>query len=131
MSGNCWKTLEISRRRALPGGAVDVERGRWGKDGGGAAGLGGLGAEVAGDVFFLGADLLLGLDFEVAVEGSAVAAVGGVPEAAGEGGAVVGDGERDGGEGGVAVVAVGVVLGGRADADLDVSHAAAGCRWRR
>ena len=110
----------------LPGGAVDVEGRRCGKDGAGAAGLGGFGAEVAGDVFFLGADLLLGFDFEEAVECPAVTAVGGVPEAAGESGAVVGDGERDTGEGGVAVVAVGVVLGGGADADLDVGHAAAG-----
>ena len=44
-----------------------------------------LGGEVGGGVFFLGADLLLGLDFEIAVEGAGVAAVGGEPEASARG----------------------------------------------
>ena len=97
--------------------------------GGRTAVCGCLGAEVGGGVFFLGADLLLGLDLEVAVERAAVAAVGGVPERARDGVAVVGEGERHGGERAVAVVAVGVVLGGAAEADLDVDRCGGGCRW--
>ena len=81
--------------------------------------------EVCGTVLFFGADLLLGLHLEVAVEGFGVAAVGGEPEAASEGGSVVGQGERDGGECAVAMVAVGVVLGWGAEANLDVGDAAA------
>ena len=77
----------------LPGGPVDDERRARGAGWRWAVGLVGLGAEVGGGVLFLGADLLVGLDLEVAVDGSAVAAVGGVPEAAGDGGAVVGEGE--------------------------------------
>ncbi len=81
--------------------------------------------EVGGGVFFLGADLLLGFDLEEAVEGAAVAAVGGEPEAAREGFAVVGEGQRDGGEGGVAMGAVGVVLGFVAEPDLHIGGAVA------
>ncbi len=105
----------------LPGGAVDDQDGRWREHG--CCGF--FAGEVGRAVFFLGADLLLGLDLQVAVEGLAVAAVGGEPEAAGEGVAVVGEGERDGGEGAVAMVAVGVVFGGGAEADLNVGDAAA------
>ncbi len=81
--------------------------------------------EVVGGVLFPGADLLLGFDLEEAIEGAAVATVGGVPEAVGESFAIVGEGQRDGGEGGVAMVAVGVVLLLVAEPDLDVGGAAA------
>lgn len=109
----------------FPGGLVDGKGWRgWEEIGFGNA-VAGFDGEVAGGVFFFGSDLLLGFDFEEAVEGFGVAAIGGEPEAAGEGGAVVGEGEGDGGECGVAVVAVGVVLVGAAEADLDVGDATA------
>ena len=105
----------------LPGSAVDDQSRRWREHGG--CGL--FAREVGGGIFFFGANLLLGLDLQVAVERFGVAAVGGEPEAAREGVAVVGEGERDGREGAVAMVAVGVVFGGGAEADLHVGHAAA------
>ena len=122
-SGNCLKMRGELAQAVLPGGAVDDEGGR--REARTCGWLGFVAGEVGGGVFFLGADLLLGLDLEVAVERFAVAAVGGEPEAARDGGAVVGEGQRDGGEGAVAMVAVGVVLGGRAEADLDIGDAAA------
>ena len=124
MSGYCLKRAgEVAEAVGPDGfcGFVEVERGAGGEELPG----GGLDGEVSRGVFLPGADLLVGLDLEVAVEGAGVAAVGGVPEGPGEGFAVVGEGEGDGGEGGVAVVAVGVVFGGGADPDLDVGHAAA------
>jgi len=63
----------------LPGGAVDDQRGRRRKQ---------LcrwlfGGEVWGTILLFGANLLLGLDLQEAVERLGIAAVGGEPEAAG------------------------------------------------
>ena len=70
------KRPERSRRRDSQAVFVDGE-GR----GGGEEVVGGLlGGEVGGDVFLLGADLLLGFDFEEGIEGASVASVGGEPE---------------------------------------------------
>ncbi len=80
-SGYCLKMAGELAQAVLPGGAVDDESGRWREQ----VGYGLFAGEVGGGVFFLGADLLLGLDLQVAVERFAVAAVGGEPEAAGEG----------------------------------------------
>ncbi len=96
-----------------------MERGRGGHD----VGLGGLLAEVGGDVFFLGADLGLGFDAEQGVERLAVAAIGGEPELAGDGVAIVSERKADRGERAVAVVAVGIVLVGSAEAHLHVGDA--------
>ncbi len=64
----------------LPGVAVDDQGWRGGKQ----LCRGFFAGEVGGGIFFFGTDLLLGFDFEVAVERAAVAAVGGEPEAAGQ-----------------------------------------------
>ena len=121
MSGYCRKRTERSRRR-LSQAALSTGKGGGGGEHGGCRLLGG---EVGGAVFFLGAHLLLGLHLQEAVERLGVAAIGGEPEAALDGVAVVGKGQRDGRQGAGAMVAVGVVLFGGADAELNVGGAAA------
>ena len=103
----------------LPGGAVKFD---W-RGGLSDGELGLFLAEVGGVVFLLGANFGLGLDAEEVVEGGAVAGGGGQPEGACEGVAVVGEGQGRGVDGGTAVVAVGVVELGRAEADLDIGGA--------
>ena len=99
-------------------------------------------AEIGRGVFFLGADLGLGLDAEVVIEGGAVAGVGGEPEGTRESFAVVAERKLQAVDGRAAMRAVGVVELGRADADLHVGRRACGprsCRpvrriareWRR
>ncbi len=114
----------------LPLGAVFHERCAGGESGvdGDERGVGGLFGEVGGGVFFFGADLLLGLDLEEAVEGAAVAAVGGVPERVRERGGVVGERQRNGGEGGVAMVPWVLSWASVAEADLDVGGCGGGTR---
>ena len=103
----------------LPCGAVDGERRCRGQD----FCLGVLGGEVGGGVFLFGADLLLGLHLFERVESLAVAAVRGEPQAALDGGAVVGERQRDSGERAVAVRVMRVVERGRAEPYLDIGRA--------
>ena len=70
----------------LPRSAIDDQRRRRGKQ----VRLWLFHAEVGRGVFLFGAHLLLGLDLEVAVERAGIAAIGGVPERARDGVAVVG-----------------------------------------
>ena len=123
-SGNCANRLEISRRRCSHAARSTTRAGA----GGSTAVCGFSSAEVGRLVFFLGAHLLLGFDLQVAVKRARIAAVGGVPERARNGVAVVGEGKRHGGQRAVAVVAVGVVLGRGAQADLHVDQADSGFR---
>src|ERR1019366_1489073 len=84
-----------------------------------------LPGEVGRRIFFLGADLLLRLDLQKAVQRAAITAIRRVPKAAGEGHAIIRERQRHGGERAVAMRAVGVVLGLAAQANLHVCHAMA------
>jgi len=106
----------------LPRSAVDFEFGRSNE----LRGLGLFAREIGRGIFFLRTDLLLGFDFQVAIEGAGVASVGGVPEGAGDGFGIIRERERHAGEGAVAMIAVGVVLCGAAEADLNIDDAVVG-----
>ena len=103
----------------FPGGAVEADRGRGLAEGD----LRSLLAEVGRRVFFFGADLGLGFDAEIVVNGVAIASVCGEPKGAGDGLSIIGEWELDAVDGGFAMAAMGVVERGRADANLDVRGA--------
>ena len=100
----------------LPRGAVEVQRrGRRQQI---VTGL--FAGEVGRGVFFLGADLLLGLHLLECIERVAIAAVGGIPERALNGHAVIRKRQREGGERAGAVRVMRVVERRRADTYLHI-----------
>ena len=84
--------------------------------------------EVRRGILFLGADLLLGLDLQITVKRTSIATIGGEPEAARDSFGIVVERKLHGGQGAVAMRAMGVVLVRCTQPNLHVRAAATALR---